>query len=515
MLNVCGSHQKINGRFMVDELYRNSFGTEEIQRHEDEFQKGFGDDEITTIKTPGSKRTGNIIQFDTHGAKHSSVPIATFSFMAATIKRQKSKKNTTSSAKSRQDDDDYEPVLSNNDEEGVDDGDDTEEKFNRCFNNAQKHSRNLRPRGKVSEVDVASKEVVEDGGIKPLVFVSLNEASKHQATSNLKQILLDDPELCDTSCDELEEYIARKDADQKLKRRKERKEYFANNKGAAPESFDEQTYSESEHSKKRRKHHSHKRHDDDDDDDDDDMYYSTEHRISDSQSKKKRFRGPDDSSSTTSAPSLSARSSGGGDEPPNRPTTATSRPGRHSSSDMHCFLCRYGNREYDAVSKEDMKKLLGEIDRGIGHTSPAALAKTIHLQYMETIFTDGRGSGTQVPVWRTRSVLEHLLYHDNDPRIVSWLNIIDCRRTIDCLAATSFVRDPNSGQIVPTKNCELKMKQEAHLWNLYKMPLDKLNFFSQTAQIDLSKNNKRIDGCFEKSGPRHFAHTRVSGLDAN
>lgn len=182
---------------------------------------------------------------------------------------------------------------------------------------------------------------------------------------------------------------------------------------------------------------------------------------------------------------------------------------------MNCFLCRYGNREYDAVSKEDMKKLLAEIDRGIGRVSPAALAKTIHLQYMETIYTEGRSTGTHLPVWRTRSVLEHFLYHDHDPRIVAWLSIIDCRRTIDCLAATSFVRDPNSGQVVPTKNCELKMKQESHLWNIYKMPLDKLNFFSQTAQIDLSKNNKRIDGCYAKPGPQHFAHTRVSGLDTN
>lgn len=505
---------------MADDVYRNSFGPEEIERQDREFEHGIGDDELTTIKTPGSKRSEHFLKFGNLQSNHVKIPLATFSFMASAMKKQKTKKNTSSkagpkSSASRFDDPEYEPVLSNDDD---DDGEnDAEEKFTRCFNNAQKHSRNMRPRNNANEVEVASKEVVADGGVKPLTFVSLNEASKQQAQVTVKQMLQDDPAVCDTSCDELEEYVAKKDAEAKLRRRKERREYFSGNKGAAPESFDDQTFSCSENSKSRRRHqHYHTKRSrsekDDDDDEDDEMYYSTDNKFSESHSKKKR-RQSSHRSDNGHLPELSEMSSGGGSN--KKTPSSAARPGRPTSSEMNCFLCRYGNREFDAVSKEDMRKLLAEIERGIGHTSPAALAKTIHLQYMETIFTDGRGSGTQMPVWRTRSVLEHLLFHDNDPRITLWLNIIDCRRTIDCLSAVPFVRDPATGQIVPTKNCELKMKHEAHLWNLYKTPIDKMNFFSPTAQIDLSKNNKRVDGVFEKRGPRHFAHTRISGLDTN
>lgn len=481
---------------MVDDIYRKSFDPAQIQKDDDDFNKGFGDDEITLIKTPGAKRR------NTGEAKTSvrSVPIASFSFMTKTFQKQKTKNNFTPSNRSRFDDSDFDPDLTEDEE--------TEEKFNRCFSNAQRGARNLRSQKKKQSPDVASKEVINDGGVQPLTFVSLNEASRVQSEKNLKHMLLDEEGVCDTSCDELEEYILKIDQEEEKKKRAQRRKFFGLDDVAA-ESLDEHSGSALDRpTKKRRKTKQH----DDDDGDDDDMYYSTEESIRTSQSKQKKYPNPDD----TPQPSMSSQSSGAS-TPPSPPAGSRvgARPGRHTSSAVNCFFCRFGDKEYDAVSKDDMNKLLKTYEKGIGRVHPAALAKTIHKQYMSTLFKDDRPKGGKVPVWRTRSVLEHILYHDLDPRVVAWLNIIDTRRTIDCLSNTAFVREPTTGQLVAGQSTELKRKQEAHLWNIYKTKLENTLFYSQTSQIDLPKNNKRVDGCYQKKGPQHFAHTRLSGLDNN
>ena len=182
---------------------------------------------------------------------------------------------------------------------------------------------------------------------------------------------------------------------------------------------------------------------------------------------------------------------------------------------MKCFLCRYGHREYDTVSRPQVVQLCELLERGVGHSDPATLARTVHLKYMNSIFRDGRLDGQRLPVWRTKHVLEHILYHENDPSYVLWLMIIDTRRTIDCLSATPFIKHPVNGALMPTKNLELKMKFEEHLMKLYQKQPETMNFHQPAAHIDLARNNRRIEGITQKRKPKHYAHTVVAEVDGH
>jgi len=563
----------------VNSVYRNQFSADDVARHEREFDNGIGNnnedlavdandpvarksESMTLIKTPGAKS-----KKDTHLYNSTALPLTTFTFSMASMtgikpeKRSRQPKPKTSKKKkgksAQKSTDEYEPPSNNNGEDDDEEEDEvvfgTEENnaeilengnqaLQHGMNNVANNERLLRSMvEKKRNTDVASKEVVADGGGNgeapvPIKFISLREASRRQAEKNFTSMTTECDELCYSSCDELERRIA----DEEEKKRQAYHRMTQKNSGVAPESLDEDSFSNSSSrstsSSERRKRkvavsHSPRSQDDDndDDDDDDDMYYSTSESISHSNSRRRKSGGGSaDNFKTPSMTHSSAdddednrvvrRGAGGGDGgggnnngPPSKAFGHIA--GRNISSSMNCFLCRRGDKKYDSVNRKDMLDLLDLLEKGVGHTDPLALAKQVHLQYMKTIYIDGKNGNTDVPLWRTKSVLEHILYHENDPRYVLWLSIVNSRRTIDCLKETSFVVHPQNGEIVPTKNLELRQKEEAHLLNLYRQKAEMMVFFQPSSQIDLGKNNKRVHGVVQKDGKKHYAHTDVAELD--
>ena len=556
-------------------VYRNQFSTDDVVRHEREFENGIGrgneefavdandplarpSESMTLIKTPGAKSKKDAQSYNSIAA----LPLTTFSFSMASMtgikpekRRRQPKPKSSSSKKSTKkandnddyvpshendddDDDDEEEVVFGNDDHNANVAENGNQALQQGMNSIANNERMLRSMvEKKRNTDVASKEVVADGGGDgempvPIKFVSLREASRRQAEKNFTSMTTECDELCYSSCDELE----RKIAEEEEKKRQLYQRLSEKDSGVAPESLDEDSFSNSSSrstsSSERRKRkvksgHSPRSHDDDndDDDDDDDMYYSTSESISHSNSRRKKSGGG--SADNFKTPSMTHSTAedednrvvrhgggggGGGDKgPPNKPFGNIA--GRNISSSMNCFLCRRGDKKYDSVNRKDMLDLLDLLEKGVGHTDPLALAKQVHLQYMKTIYIDGKNGSTDVPLWRTKSVLEHILYHENDPRYVLWLSIVNSRRTIDCLKETSFVIHPQNGEIVPTKNLELRQKEEAHLLNLYRQKAETMVFFQPGSQIDLGKNNKRVHGVVQKDGKRHYAHTEVAELD--
>lgn len=154
-----------------------------------------------------------------------------------------------------------------------------------------------------------------------------------------------------------------------------------------------------------------------------------------------------------------------------------------------------------------MNELRDVLESGIGHKDVVALAKTVHKQYMNTIWVNGGGN---VPLWRTKHVLEHILYHDNDPRIYQWLALNSTKRLMEIVEDTVLARDPVSGAVMPTNNMGwlLKLREEAR--KLYKEPPETMNFYLPAAKIDINKANKRVEGVVWRRGPRHYAHREAA-----
>lgn len=527
-----------------NDVYRNQFNNDQLNRFDDEFERGIRDDDnhdndinhhhsqtknMLVIKTPGVQKRG-AAEFTKPIFGDNFPKIFSFSMNTTTrindppLRRPPRTASATRKKKKSARDSDF--AISNTEE---DDGvaDNTEPRM--------PFSRPQRQRN----VDVASKEVIEDGGAAaapPMKFVSVNSASRSQSRRNVDMLIEENNDLCDSSCDELERRIAELDEEEDRKNRNLfMSQYVASKKsgrvprdGVAPESMEELSVSGAGSTEKRRK----RPHvcSDDDENDDEDMYYSASDRIS-SNVPKKRYKGPDDSSSKQSSPHRSANhatsnsahkarrtfAGGGGDDDDDGANSKVKqrdyRPGRSVSSSMNCFLCRHGDRHTDSVSRHDMVKLLKMLDDGVGHSDPVCLARTVHLQYMNTIFKDGRLGGHRPPVWRTKHVLEHILYHDDDPRYFVWLSIMRAKRNIDCLSETSYIEHPVNKANVPSKSLELQMKAEDHLLKLYNCQPEKMNFYNASAQIDLGKNNRRVRGLTQKRAPKHYAHSYVAEVD--
>lgn len=166
--------------------------------------------------------------------------------------------------------------------------------------------------------------------------------------------------------------------------------------------------------------------------------------------------------------------------------------GRGLSSQMNCFLCRFGNREYDSIDKEDMKALVEALEKGIGHRNLFAHAKMIHKMYMSTIYASAQARGEQLPVWRTHQVLEHICSHEMDPRVFLYLSIVDFRTILEELKNRLFVRDAATGALVMhAKHYRDYRDTVKIICAMYKLRPEQMNFYTEGSAVNLAAANKR------------------------
>ena len=115
---------------------------------------------------------------------------------------------------------------------------------------------------------------------------------------------------------------------------------------------------------------------------------------------------------------------------------------------MHCFRCRYGDKRYDAANAPKVQELWRLMAEGVGHTNTVALAKTLHLFFKHEIYLPMRRAGKRIPMWRTRHVLEHLRYHEQEPHLWIAESILQAKK-LQYLAAQSVFQVGKDGKVRP------------------------------------------------------------------
>ena len=215
---------------------------------------------------------------------------------------------------------------------------------------------------------------------------------------------------------------------------------------------------------------------DDDDDDDDDEEDDEYKRASESES-----------SSMFSDPS-------NGDKQEAEKPKQTSGSSRALQSQLNCFLCRFGHREYETVNVDAIAQLRTMLESGVGHRNIFAHAKMIHKMYMRTIYSPAQVRGEQLPVWRTRQILEHIYSHDRDPRLFLYLTLENLSVVEGELRNMIFMRDENGKNAMHEKHYKDWQNTLKMMCLLYKADPSSMNFFNESAQIDLAAANKRMEG---------------------
>jgi len=489
----------------LDGVYHSQFGAGQRERHDRQFENGIRDDELV-IRTSGAQRSTARMPTRTPFPSFAapSVPIASFSFIfpgpgtKAVPKRRRKKPAATTTRTSRQPREEHDVTLSSSSRERDDDDDDGDADFREMGSHEAlrrsvgkfTRSRARRAAGN-DEAEVQSREVVEDGGVPaapPPQFVSLREASRVMSAKSFESMINEFEENYVSSCDELERRL--EEEDQRARSvgtvNRPRRSVPGN---VAPESLDSVSVSGAGSVDRRKRSRCH----DEDDDEDDDMFYDHDASINSRRAPRRKPDGGESGGGSGGA--------GGGDKP-------RRGSGRNAMSSLNCFLCRYGNKKYDSVNRQHVLDLYETIEQGIGHKDPVTLSRVVHLQFMRTIWTESRLGGNKgVPIWHTIDVLDHLLNHDQDPRIWIWLAIVDTKRAIECCSQQAFMRDPASGLIVPNlRASETRMKLEAHLIKLYSLDSEHMNFFQPSAQIDLGRANRRVEGVTLQKKRKHYAH---------
>lgn len=490
-----------------NKIYNDSFTPQEVERHTDLFESGF--DEQTVIRTKNAKRTRGRADADspfvnatrgrplTPSAAQPASYLFTYSrvLMGPPPAKKAPHARAFGNGGGRRV---HEPKLEESSfdvslSESEAATNDVEAAFREGMRKIDAGKKSLSK--KINSCDaVASKEIVEDGGTpaqRPIEYLSLAQASREHARKNVASLILEEDDLCNSSCDELEEKFRLEEEEERASKRRssaKRPRKRATQTSFAPESIDVSAGGGASCSSNVTRDN-----ESEDDDEDEKMNPGTSETFAQMRGEKRKR--------------ASASCGGDGDGGDGHTHGGGTQPGRNTRSALNCFLCRYGNRRYDANNKADMTKLLETLEEGIGHSDPVALAKTVHKQYMSTIFANGRMTGGRPLIWRTSSVLEHILYHENDPRFVLWLHIINTRRMIECCANTAFARDPTSGAVVPTRNAEIMLKHESQLMKLYSMKPETLNFFAPSSHANLARANRRVEGVVVRRQPRYYAQS--------
>jgi len=174
-----------------------------------------------------------------------------------------------------------------------------------------------------------------------------------------------------------------------------------------------------------------------------------------------------------------------------------------------CFKCMWGNARYDAVYAKPLHQCFALMEQEIGRRELRAVAKTVHEFFKHAIYLPMLRSGRQVPMWRTRTIYEHLMEHECEPRIQLYRQLRTLNTLQSVLIDETHVRDPTTDKVrpdVPTIRALLdviKLSQQLSTVNPKQMVFydDKsaLNLGSATSQNAASTGSLTVRGRFVMS----------------
>jgi hypothetical protein len=168
-----------------------------------------------------------------------------------------------------------------------------------------------------------------------------------------------------------------------------------------------------------------------------------------------------------------------------------------------CFGCNYSCYNRELIEGKIVNDLNSLIDDYIGQMDNKQLAKTIHTIFKTQIYNRLKSNGKKIPMWRSKSIYDHITEHCKDPRIyiVKVMEILN----LDIKALNHMMYKEltlKNGSTVPSVNLELmKMRNELIKMNtgFYTKDPKKMLFYNEKREIKLDGahlTNKNINKNF-------------------
>ena len=158
-----------------------------------------------------------------------------------------------------------------------------------------------------------------------------------------------------------------------------------------------------------------------------------------------------------------------------------------------CFLCSHTNRNYDAVYAPDVHRCIEMLEKGIGNTDYTFLSRQVHLYFKHHIYLPMRRAGKRVHMWRSRSILEHIKRHTQEPRVALSRRIDSLSLMLDSMDDMLYYVHPETGKRVPHHaNIKAWLDMKKMWLQLYKTDPKTLNFYDPSAGYDPGARVKNV-----------------------
>lgn len=174
-------------------------------------------------------------------------------------------------------------------------------------------------------------------------------------------------------------------------------------------------------------------------------------------------------------------------EKTNKKVAAISRSKHHFS--YNCFACGFGNARQSSINADHANTCDRIIKENYGKVSNFYLGKMVHEFYKKVVYEPNSKLGPY-PMWRTRSIVEHIEKHTINPVIFIGESIRRLTSDIEVLKNMRRVtKQMADGTELETFDPKIqKSFLETHLTVLkfFSTPIERLNFFEKTSGIDPS-----------------------------
>lgn len=157
---------------------------------------------------------------------------------------------------------------------------------------------------------------------------------------------------------------------------------------------------------------------------------------------------------------------------------------------VECFACSFGEfGEAEAMAYGDFVKLRRMLETGVSRVAPVNLVQAIARRYakirdkVNSKFL--RVGKRPLPEWNEATILEHLRYHNVEPKLQTWLQIDELQEIRKVAANACIVRNSDTGELyVDEKQFKIYAETIKLSETLYKSDVSKKLFYSADTHMD-------------------------------
>lgn len=178
-----------------------------------------------------------------------------------------------------------------------------------------------------------------------------------------------------------------------------------------------------------------------------------------------------------------------------------------------CFGCVYiGEIESGATSFEEVTALFKIIRKCISKMDPISLAIDIANRYrviQRDVNAHLRDHEQPLPDWDAASILEHIRYHNTDPEMQTWLQIVEYQELRKVAIRASVVKNTETGEVqIDEKQAKMVVEFTKMIESLYKSDPSKKLYYSGGNHFDTKAAS---EGVIAYSGKSIISYLREKG----